>query len=140
MLTRLSEDAIHAELTQTSAAIEHVTGFPPSIMRPSYGAINERVTNTTAELGLPMILWSLDPADWLTRNADMTYERIMEQVTDRDIILLHDIHEPTAEAAIRIIPSLIDRGFQLVTVSELLYYSSIVPEGGAVYLSGDNNG
>jgi hypothetical protein len=43
----------------------------------------------------------------------------MDQVKDGDIILFHDIYEPSVEAAIRLIPALQDAGYQLVTVSEM---------------------
>ena len=135
LLTRLSKNGISAQILAANAAIESVTGAPPSNMRPTYGAINDRVIYVAAELELPMILWSLDPSDWLTRDPDKTYERIMENVKDKDIILLHDLHEPTAEAMVRVIPALVDRGFQLVTVSELMYYSGITPEPGEIYRS-----
>ena len=136
MLTRLSENNIRIELENTNNAVEDVTGVPPSNMRPPYGSINGRVRKVTAELGLPIIHWSLDPADWRTRNADTTYSRVMDTIKDRDIVLLHDLSEPTAEAVRRIVPELIDRGYQLVTVSELLYHSGITPEAGVLYRSG----
>jgi peptidoglycan/xylan/chitin deacetylase (PgdA/CDA1 family) len=36
----------------------------------------------------------------------------------------------------KIIPELISRGYQLVTVSELMYYSGITLEAGKVYYYG----
>jgi len=136
MLTRLSEGNIRTELENTNNAVEAVTGVPPSNMRPPYGSINGRVRKVTAEMGLPIIHWSLDPADWRTRNADTTYNRVMDTIKDRDIVLLHDLSAPTAEAVRRIVPELINRGYQLVTVSELFEYSGVTPEPGVLYRSG----
>jgi len=136
MLTRLSEGSIRTELENTNNVVESVTGVPPSNMRPPYGSINGRVRKVTAELGLPIIYWSIDPADWRTRNADTTYSRVMDSIKDRDIVLLHDLSAPTVEAVSRIIPELIDRGYQLVTVSELLEHSGAAPVPGATYRSG----
>ena len=135
-LTVLSEDNVRTELLNTNDVIESVIGETPVTVRPPYGEINNRVVNVITEFGLPIIHWSVDPTDWRTRDADATFEYVMDNVTDRDIILLHDIYEPTAEAARRLIPALINRGFQLVTVSELLYHSGITPEPGEVYKSG----
>jgi peptidoglycan/xylan/chitin deacetylase (PgdA/CDA1 family) len=134
-LTRITVDEIRDQLQRTSNIIETITGQPPSNMRPPYGDINSIGAGIAAELGLPIIMWSLDPSDWLVKDADIVYQRIMENVEDGDIILLHDIHEATAEATERIIPSLIERGFQLVTVSELLYYADITPTPGRIYKS-----
>jgi peptidoglycan/xylan/chitin deacetylase (PgdA/CDA1 family) len=47
--------------------------------------------------------------------------------------------EPTGEAAERLIPALMNRGFQLVTVSELFYYSGVTLEPGVMYRSGFEN-
>ena len=56
---------------------------------------------------------------------------ILSEVGDRDVILMHDIHSSTVEAAVRIIPKLHEMGYQLVTISELAEV-----EGGAENVSG----
>jgi len=139
-LPRLSEGDIRTELQLTNDAIEHVTGIPPSNLRPPYGAFDDKVREIAAEFGLPIVMWTLDPADWRTRNAEMTFDYIMSNVSDRDVILLHDLSEPTAEAAALVIPALINRGFQLVTVTELIRYSGITAIPGEVYYSSVNVG
>ena len=47
---------------------------------------------------------------------------MLEQAKDGDIILMHDLYETTADASEVLIPELVNRGFQLVTVSELASY------------------
>ena len=44
------------------------------------------------------------------------------EAVDGDIILMHDIHEPTIVAAEDIVKGLQEKGFQLVTVTELYTY------------------
>ena len=66
-------------------------------------------------------MWSLDTLDWDTRSADATYQACMD-AKDGDIILMHDIHEPTVVAQEDVIKGLQDKGFQLVTVTELYTY------------------
>jgi len=135
-LTGLSESSIRTELRNANTVIESVIGRPPSSMRPPYGGINQRGRNVAAELGLPVMLWSLDPSDYTLSNANTIYNRVISNVRNRDIILLHDTSRSTADAARRLIPALIERGYQLVTVSELMYYSGIETRPGAVYTSG----
>jgi len=135
-LDQSSEERVRNELRNTNNIIESVIGVAPNNMRPPYGAINSRVRSISEELGLSIIIWSVDPSDWRFRNADHIYQHVMERVMDRDIILLHDLYESTADAAVRLIPSLLAAGFQLVTVSELFYYSDIIPQPGVVYRSG----
>ena len=68
-------------------------------MRPPYGAINSTVA---ANAGLPMILWNIDTLDWKTRNAQSTIDAVMNKVKDGDIILMHDIHTETVDAALKL--------------------------------------
>jgi len=136
-LEQLSSDRIRTQLLETSTAIENVTGAPPLHMRPPYGRINTDVEDVTRELGLPIVFWSVDPSDYLSgRSPERIYNEVMDNVQDRDIILLHDIHERTIEATKSLIPSLINRGFQFVTVSELMQYSGISLQSGESYKHG----
>ena len=57
----------------------------------------------------------------------------MSNVKDGTIILMHDIHQPTVQAAERIIPELKKKGYQLVTVSELAKYKKKKLNNGSVY-------
>ena len=99
-------------------------------MRPPYGAISQTVKEN---VDMPMILWNIDTLDWKTRDAEKTIENVMENVKDGDIILLHDIHTETIDAAIKLIPMLQEEGYQLVTVSELAGAKGIKMEKGAKY-------
>jgi peptidoglycan/xylan/chitin deacetylase (PgdA/CDA1 family) len=132
-LTDLSERDMHYEIYNASVAIAEITGFAPAILRPTYGAHNEAVIRVAQNLNLPLVLWTLDTRDWYTRDADMIFDSVMNNVRDRDIIIMHDIREPTADAAVRLIPALIEQGFQLVTVSELFYHSGVTPTPGRIY-------
>ena len=135
-LTKLTADEIKAELLDTSAVIESATGAVPMMYRPPYGAVNDTLKNTSAELGYAIIYWSVDTLDWETRNADQVYSAVMSNAGDRAIVLCHDLYGSTAEAMERVIPALIAKGYQLVTVSELMYYSGKTLNPGTVYYSG----
>ena len=68
---------------------------------------------------MPMILWNIDTLDWKTRNAQKTIETVMNNVGDGDIVLMHDIHTESVDAALKLIPKLEKEGYQLVTISEM---------------------
>lgn len=115
-LTEMGPDAIQKQMNDTNDKLEEAVGSKATVMRPPYGAINDTVK---ANVGLPMILWNIDTLDWKTRDAKKTVDTVMRQVGDGDVILMHDIHSETIDAALDLIPKLEDAGYQLVTVSEL---------------------
>ena len=71
---------------------------------------------------MPAILWSVDTKDWANRDETLTYENAINDIKDGDIILMHSLYMSSANATKKIVPELMDQGFQLVTVSELLTY------------------
>jgi len=134
-LTRLPQDEIRRQILQTHSAIEAITGPMTKFFRAPFGSYNGTVTQVAEELGFSLIQWSVDPRDWETRNADAIFNAVYERVKDGDIVVLHDLLPTTANAMERLIPSLIARGFQLVTVSDLLYFRGLEMMPGGVYYS-----
>ena len=70
---------------------------------------------------------------WKYKDANRIHSAIMKEVNAGDIILCHDLHGTTVDAMERVIPDLIEQGYQLVTVSELLAHSSKEITAGGVY-------
>ena len=129
-LTSLSYDEISNQFEKTNKLLEEATGSPATVGRTPYGAQDEAVCTAT---GLPCFMWSLDTEDWAKMDADADYDSVIGHVSDGEIVLMHDIHEPSVEAAIRIIPELINQGYKLVTVSELAEAKGIELEVGKSY-------
>ena len=84
---------------------------------------------------LPVILWSVDTLDWKTKTPEATVSAVLDHVRDGDIVLMHDLHDRTATASQVIIPELVRRGYQLVTVSELAQARGVSMQPGTVYFS-----
>ncbi|MCQ4987185.1 polysaccharide deacetylase family protein, partial [Anaerostipes caccae] len=103
LLTKLGKKGVKKQMSQMNEAIAYVTGSDVGLLRPPYGSINRTVKNTVKD---PLILWSIDTLDWKTLNADKTAAAILKQSKDGDIILMHDIHAPTAEAVKKVLPKL----------------------------------
>lgn len=136
-LTKLNTTDLNNELIGTRAKIHEITGVNATLLRPPYGSYNSQVKNMCKDLGIVMVNWSLDTLDWKYKDADRLYHTILEEVQDGDIILCHDLHGSTVDAMERVIPELIARGYQLVTVSELLDQRGDVIEAGEVYYRGE---
>lgn len=131
-LDTVGADEIKSQLNKTNDAVEQLTGIRPALMRPTGGRINDTMK---ANVGMPMIYWSIDTRDWETKNAEKTINNVLNSVKDGDIILMHDLYGSTAEASAKIIPELVKRGYQLVTVSELAEARGIDMEAGKVYFN-----
>ena len=125
------------ELSFFPPYLESIAGQANLLFRPPYGSYNDHVQEVARELGFTLVNWSIDPKDWDHRNPDTVYSTIMNEAHDGAIIVLHDIHESTADAMERVIPVLLANGYQLVTVSELLYHRNVPITPGAVIKHGN---
>lgn len=115
-LTKLSAADVASEIQRTNQAIYNTSGVYPKLMRPPYGAVN---TQVVSQINMPLAMWSVDTLDWKDRNPDIVYQRAMAGAKPGAIILMHEIHDTTIQAAPRIIDELQSQGYVLVTVSEL---------------------
>lgn len=131
-LSKMKKSAIKKEMKNAISSIEKVIGEPPSILRPPYGSINNKVCET---VGLPMICWNVDTEDWKKKSKKAVLKEC-KNISDGDIVLMHDLYTNTAVAVERLIPALKKKGYQLVTIEELFYYKGIELEKGKVYYNG----
>ena len=114
----LSLDGVVKEFGDTDQALIDACGQESTVIRPPYGNYTDDII---AAVGKPFILWSIDSLDWKYLDADLDYNGIMNDsnLGDGAVILMHDIHKPSVDAALRLIPALVDQGYKLVTVSEM---------------------
>ena len=129
-LTKLTQSQITEEIEKTNTLIENAAGVLPDTLRPPGGSYNEAVQNLA---GMPIVKWSIDTKDWKTKSEDQTYQCVMDSVQDGYIVLMHDIHQWSVDAALRLIPDLMEEGYKLVTVQELAQAKGITLEDGQVY-------
>ena len=116
-LTTLSKAGIEEEIKETKECIYTITHIYPHVLRPPYGSKNDTVVKCAEDA--KVVTWSLDTRDWKDRDAKIVVERILKDVKDGDIILMHDLYASSAQAAAIVIPKLQEMGYQLVTVSQL---------------------
>lgn len=116
-LTSLTLENAVKEITDTDEALIEACGQAATVVRAPYGNYSDEIIEA---VGRPFFMWSLDSLDWSYLDVELTYNEIMNRdLTDGSIILMHDIHETSVETALLIIPELIEKGYKLVTVSEL---------------------
>lgn len=130
ILTKISIPEIQSQVAATNDVVRSVTGSSPVVMRPPGGGYNSTVTST---VGMPLILWSIDTLDWKTKNAALTQAAVLNHIQNGDIVLMHDLYRQTADASAAIIPALVSRGYQLVTISELADCRGAMAPGGVYW-------
>lgn len=124
--TALSAEERAEDFALVAKAFSEATGAAPYLFRAPYGAINDDIKTELAGQNMLSILWSVDTEDWRAKSADEVYRAVMDAVSPGDIILLHENGEYTLEALPRILQALQEQGYEVVTVSELLYAGSDV--------------
>lgn len=129
-LSSLDAAGIQKQIGDTNDLIKSACGKEATVLRPPFGDIDD---NVKANVGLPMILWNIDTLDWKTLDTQSTINCVLNTADDGDIVLMHDIHSTSVDAALYLIPKLIEDGYQLVTVSEMAEARGITMENGAVY-------
>jgi peptidoglycan/xylan/chitin deacetylase (PgdA/CDA1 family) len=113
---KTSRNAVMTELRGMEKRLKLVLGFEyqPTLIRPPYGRINDEGRRTARWLenyGYPkIIMWSVSETD---------PDVMLKKVQNGDILLYHS-NKKDVEGLRKAIPILLERGYELVTVSELL--------------------
>ena len=132
-LAKLSAGEVRAELEQSIAAIEQVTGVRPGVLRPPYGSTSEDVQQVCREMGVVIANWNVDTEDWRVRDADAILNHVLDNARDGAIVLCHDLYPETAAAMEQAVEALAAQGYQLVSVSELLQARAGGGSAGKIY-------
>ena len=116
-LDELPETCAKQEILKTNNKIYEVTGKYPQYMRPPYGAWKKNL-----ELGVEMlpVFWDIDTLDWKVQNAETVIKTVFREVEDGSVILMHDEYPSTVEAALSVADELQKKGYEFVTVDQLI--------------------
>ena len=116
-LNKIPETTARQEILKTNNEIYEATGKYPEYMRPPYGAWKKNM-----ELCVEMlpVFWDIDTLDWKSQNVDAILKAAGEEPEDGSIILMHDEYQTSVEAALLLIDRLNEKGYEFVTVDELI--------------------
>lgn len=131
-LTGLSDSQILSQIDRTNDLLDKACGEGTEyLVRAPYGSTNSHVRSL---LGVPLVYWSVDPQDWKYRNATTVKNHIVRYAEDGAIILLHDIHSTSVDAALDVIDILQGQGYEFVTVRELFRRRGVEMEDGVSHV------
>jgi peptidoglycan/xylan/chitin deacetylase (PgdA/CDA1 family) len=134
-MTTIPIDDVPAQFSKSIDAIKAATGQKPVLWRPAGGLTDDAVNKIAAQYGLAAILWDVIPFDWMNdANTAATRYMLMTQIKPNSVVLFHDTYSSTVDLVYQFIPVLLENGYHLVTVSQML--GSRAP--GSVYGSRDN--
>lgn len=124
-----SLECLKKDKEQVDEVFKAALGYTPTLFRPPYGNVNDAIGEMH---DMAVIGWTLDTLDWQKvseggrKDADALYNYFVAKheagKLDGQVVLMHAIYSTTAEATERVVPYLLDKGYQLVTVSELITY------------------
>lgn len=120
-LSKVSREKAESQLQSTNEAIRSACGIVPVVMRPPGGYTNAGVASWARQrFGFTTIMWDVDTNDWRKPGSSVVAARAVNGAKPGSIILVHDIHASTVAAVDAIVKGLKNRGYELVTVSELI--------------------
>ncbi len=122
--TKLSVAEIEKQLGDTNQLLIDIIDKPAEIVRLPFGNNSSVIRNT---VGTPIIYWSIDTNDWQKsrQNDELLAEYILKEVRDGSIVLMHDVYQTTADTIKLVLPELIKRDYQLVTIAELAHFREL---------------
>ncbi len=146
-LTKIKESEISEQVNTPNDLVKSLAGIEIELFRAPGGNFD----GVTDKIGMPIIQWSIDTEDWkfkdaankgrseTQRNADLNKiaDRVVEKADKGDIVLMHDIYDFTADLCEIVIPKLVEKGFRIVSVSEMYEAYGKELKAGQVYYSVD---
>ncbi|MCM1040402.1 MAG: polysaccharide deacetylase family protein [Ruminococcus sp.] len=117
-LSERNRETFKNELVKTNDIISGITGEEVNYVRPPYGSWEKSLES---ELNMFPVLWTIDPLDWCSNDADGITRKILAKAEENSIILMHDSYPATVTAAFRVIDELQKQGYEFVTVDEILF-------------------
>lgn len=117
-LSKLTMQQACEQVNRTNKLIYDITGENPAYLRPPFGDWHEKLD---CEANMVEVLWDVDTLDWSSQNHGQIVNKVLKNVKENDIILMHDGYETSVTAAMEIIDTLRKQGYEFVTVDEILF-------------------
>lgn len=138
IMNKLTKDEALFDLTECRLQVTEICGVAPRLFRPPGGGYCDETLAAAEELGLSVILWSVDPRDWDETAYANVLPAVLQNAAPGRIVLMHDLSEHSVDCALAAIDRLQAEGFTFCTVSELAaaYDTALLP--GQVYRSFGN--
>ena len=125
-MSTLSTAEIRKELQDVHDMVQELTGIEMELFRPPYGDYDNEVISTAADIGYFTVQWDVDSLDWKDYGADSIIKTVCshKNLKNGSIILMHNGAKYTPQALESVIKTLLDQGYEIVPISELIIRGS----------------
>jgi peptidoglycan/xylan/chitin deacetylase (PgdA/CDA1 family) len=123
----MTQTELEQELRDTSDLVERAAGTRTRLFRPPYGFAGLAAYPVARKLGLIIVRWTTIVKDWDGAGPDEIVRAALEASAPGAVIVMHDgggDRRATLLAVEEILPELLNQGYELVTISELLQASA----------------
>lgn len=125
-MTNMQADEIKSDINKCNEKLKKLTGKEPDLFRAPYGDYNNDVVRGAKSLSMFTIQWDVDSLDYKDLSVEDIKKRVIPKVQNGSIVLFHTDTLCTAKALPSIIKELKEKGYELVTVSELIYKENYI--------------
>lgn len=121
----LKAEELKESLAKTQRAIAQACGVAPNTVRdvrPPNGLFTPQTLNLLDQWNYRPVMWSVVPEDWQRPGVSTVIERVLSQVENGSIIVLHDGYsggQDVAQTTAQLVPQLLQQGYDLVTIDQL---------------------
>lgn len=126
----LTKNRMQDEIGRTDTLLRKIDGAKPKFFRPPAGFFTKRVLDIVEQLEYKTVVGDVYPRDPHLPGKEKIIARVLRRTAAGSIIILHDggntkrvDRSQTLEALCEIIPSLKMKGFEFLTLSDLLKLS-----------------
>lgn len=125
-VNNLSSEENIKQIQECSNKIEALTGKKTTLYRAPYGEYNNLVIRSAKEANHIPIQWSIDTLDYTGLSGDEMWSRISSKISNGDIILMHNGTTHTADSLDMILKNIKQLGYEITTVSNLIYKDAYI--------------
>ena len=136
-VSSIDTEKLKREVEDCESEILSLVDERTKLFRPPEGMIDESILGALNKLDYKVVLWNIDTRDWAHTPAEKISEHVISNISDGDIILMHDYigkNSPTPQALRLFLPVLIERGYKFVTISELIASQKTAATNATVFI------
>ncbi|MEP0855156.1 polysaccharide deacetylase family protein [Trichocoleus sp. DQ-U1] len=128
---KLSPSDLKQSMEQTQQAIQQACQLDPQFVRdvrPPNGLFTPQTLDLLQQWNYRPVMWSVVPEDWVQPGVSVVVQRVLRQVQNGSVIVLHDGYyggQDVAETTAQLVPKLLQQGYQFVTIDALWQQSQL---------------